>query len=70
MGVAPYHEKARLLYLDRGFEFTDSYEGTQAPPEIHADWDFHGTLVGRLTRLRIGDTGTDLYGQPVFLYRI
>ncbi|PSP27056.1 hypothetical protein BRC65_08085 [Halobacteriales archaeon QH_2_65_14] len=40
LGVAPYHESAQALYQSVGFEFRPPYEGTQAPPELHDDWNF------------------------------
>jgi len=40
LGVAPYHESAQALYQSVGFEFRPPYEGTQASPELHDDWNF------------------------------
>ena len=40
LGVAPYHETARSLYRDLGFEVTPQYDGSQTPPELVDDWWF------------------------------
>jgi ribosomal protein S18 acetylase RimI-like enzyme len=40
LGVAPYHDRARALYTDLGFEFTEQYEGSNAPAAIVEDWGF------------------------------
>lgn len=40
LGVAPYHERARSLYTDLGFEFTEQYEGSNAPEAIVDEWGF------------------------------
>jgi ribosomal protein S18 acetylase RimI-like enzyme len=40
LGVAPYHERARELYTDLGFEFTEQYEGSNAPEAIVDEWGF------------------------------
>ncbi|WP_049971682.1 GNAT family N-acetyltransferase [Haladaptatus cibarius] len=40
LGVSPFHEKAQSLYRDLGFEFTEPYDGTQAPPTIRENWNF------------------------------
>lgn len=40
LGVAPYHESARALYQDLGFEFTQPYGETNCPEWLHDDWNF------------------------------
>ncbi|WP_205628370.1 GNAT family N-acetyltransferase [Haloprofundus marisrubri] len=40
LGVAPYHESARSLYGELGFEFTPAYDESHAPAEIRDDWGF------------------------------
>lgn len=40
LGVAPFVEKARVLYEDLGFEFTPPYEQSNAPEAVRDEWGF------------------------------
>ena len=46
LGVAPYLERARALYEDLGFEYTQPYEQSRAPEQLHDEWCFMRLSMG------------------------